>query len=71
MSKIERKVPETLEFVKGLLISADAISNSLSEELEPRKVLAQKPTKIGPPRTGTDSGIGEVPGPGCLGSAGG
>ena len=46
MSKIKRKVPETLEFVKGLLISADTISNSLSEELEPRKVLAQKPTKI-------------------------
>ena len=46
MSKIKRKVPETLKFVKGLLISADTISNSLSEELEPRKVLAQKPTKI-------------------------
>ena len=46
MAKIKRKVPETLDFVRGLLISADDISNSLSEELEPRKVLAQKPIKI-------------------------
>ena len=46
MAKIKRKVPETLDFVKGLLISADDLSNSLSEELEPRKVLAQKHTKI-------------------------
>ena len=46
MAKIKRKVPETLDVVKGLLISADEISNSLSEELEPRKVLAQKQTKI-------------------------
>ena len=46
MPKIRRKVPETLDFVRGLLISADEISNSLSEELEPRRVLAQKHTKI-------------------------
>ena len=46
MSKTKRKVPETLDFVRGLLISADEISNSLSEELEPRRVLAQKHTKI-------------------------
>ncbi len=41
-----RKVPVTLDFVKGLLVSADEISNALSRELEPRKVLAQKHTDI-------------------------
>ena len=41
MSKT-RKRAETLDFVKGLLISADEISKSLSGALEPRKVLAQK-----------------------------
>ena len=46
MSQIKRKVPETLDFVKGLLISADEISRALSGELEPRKVLAQKHTDI-------------------------
>ncbi len=46
MSKIKRKVPETPDFVKGLLISADEIPRALSGELEPRKVLAQKHTDI-------------------------
>ena len=44
MSK--RKAPETLDFVKGLLISADEISRSLSGDPEPRIVLAQKHTEI-------------------------
>ena len=44
MSK--RKVPETLDFVKGLLVSADEIPRALSGELEPRRVLAQKHTNI-------------------------
>ena len=30
MSQIKRKVPETLDFVKGLLISADEIPRALS-----------------------------------------
>ena len=42
----KRKVPETLNFVEGLLRSADEIPNALSGELEPRKVLAQEHTKI-------------------------
>ena len=42
----KRKVQETLDFVKGLLISADDISKELSGELEPRKVLAQGHTTI-------------------------
>ena len=42
----ERKIPHTPDFVKGLLISADEIPKALSGELEPRKVLAQKHTKI-------------------------
>ncbi len=46
MPKRKVKVPETLDFVKGLLISADEISEALSGELEPRKVLAQQHTKI-------------------------
>ena len=46
MLQIKRKVPEPLDFVKGLLISADKIPRALSKELEPRKVLAQKHTNI-------------------------
>ena len=46
MLQIKRKVPETLDFVKGLLISANKIPRALSKELEPRKVLAQKHTNI-------------------------
>ena len=46
MSKIKRTLPETLDFVKGLLISADEIRKPLNGELEPRKVLAQKDTNI-------------------------
>ena len=46
MPKIERKVPETLDFVKGLLISADEIPRSLTGELEPRLVLAQRHADI-------------------------
>ena len=46
MPKRKVKVPETLDFVKGLLISADELSEALSGELEPRKVLAQQHTKI-------------------------
>lgn len=42
----KRKVSQTLDFVKGLLISADEISNGLSSEPEPRKVLAQGRTAI-------------------------
>ena len=42
----KRKVSETLDFILGLLISADDISRELSGELEPRKVLAQKHTDI-------------------------
>ena len=42
----DRKVTQTLDFVKGLLISADEIDNALSGGLEPRKVLAQGHTKI-------------------------
>ena len=42
----KRKVPETLDFVKGLLISADEIPKALSGELEPRKVLAQEHANI-------------------------
>ena len=42
----DRKVTQTLDFVKGLLISADEIDKALSGELEPRKVLAQGHTKI-------------------------
>ena len=41
-----RKVTQTLDFVKGLLISADEIDKALSGELEPRKVLAQGHTRI-------------------------
>ena len=41
-----RKVTQTLDFVKGLLISADEIDSALSGELEPRKVLAQEHTNI-------------------------
>ena len=36
----KKKVPETLDFVRGLLESADDISEALSRELEPRRVLA-------------------------------
>lgn len=46
MPKLKRKVPETLDFVKGLLISADEIPNALSGELEPRQVLAKKHADI-------------------------
>ena len=46
MSKMKRKVPVTLDFVKGLLISADEIPRALNGELEPRKVLARKHTNI-------------------------
>ena len=46
MSEFKRKVPETLDFVKGLLISADEIPSALSGELEPRMVLARKHTNI-------------------------
>ena len=46
MSKLQRKVPETLDFVKGLLISADEIPKALTGKLEPRKVLAQNHTNI-------------------------
>ena len=42
----KRKVPETLDFVIGLLISADEISKTLDAELEPRTVLAREHTKI-------------------------
>ena len=42
----KRKVRETLDFVKGLLVSADEIQRALSGELEPRIVLAQPHTKI-------------------------
>ena len=42
----KRKVPETPDFVKGLLTSADEIPNMLSGELEPRKVLAHKHTEV-------------------------
>ena len=42
----KRKLPQTLDFVKGLLISADEISKSLSGALEPRRVLAQKQKDI-------------------------
>ena len=42
----KRKVRETLDFVKGLLESADEIPNALSGELEPRIVLAKQHTKI-------------------------
>ena len=41
-----RKVTQTLDFVKGLLMSADEIDSALSGELEPRKVLAQGHAKI-------------------------
>lgn len=41
-----RKVTQTLDFVKGLLESADEIDRALSGELEPRKVLAQEHTNI-------------------------
>ena len=41
-----RKVTQTLDFVRGLLESADEIDRSLSGELEPRKVLAQQHTNI-------------------------
>ena len=50
MSKIKRKVPETLDFVKGLLISADEIPRALSGELEPRQVLALLAEPITVPR---------------------
>ena len=33
MLQIKRKVPEPLDFVKGLLISADKIPRALSKEL--------------------------------------
>ena len=46
MPVIKRKVPQTLDFVEGLLISADEIPRALSGELEPRQVLAQKHTSI-------------------------
>ena len=42
----QRKVLETLDFVRGLLRSADDIAEALSGELEPRKVLAQEHTII-------------------------
>ena len=42
----KRKVRETLDFVKGLLISADEIPRALSGELEPRMVLAKNHTNI-------------------------
>ena len=42
----KRKVPETLDFVEGLLISTDEIAKTLNGELEPRRVLAQKHTEI-------------------------
>ena len=41
-----RKVTQTLDFVRGLLESADEIDRALSGELEPRKVLAQQHTNI-------------------------
>ena len=42
----KRKVGETLDFVKGLLIAADEILGSLDGELEPRVVLARRHTSI-------------------------
>ena len=42
----KRKVRETLDFVKGLLESADEIPNALSGELEPRIVLAKQHIKV-------------------------
>ena len=41
-----RKVNQTLDFVRGLLESADEIERVLSGELEPRKVVAQEHTNI-------------------------
>ena len=41
-----RKVTQTLDFVRGLLESADEIDRALSGELEPRRVLAKKHTNI-------------------------
>ena len=41
-----RKVTQTLDFVRGLMKSADEIDRALSGELEPRKVLAKKHTNI-------------------------
>ena len=46
MAKIKRKVPETLDFVKGLLTSADEIPKPLNGKLEPRKALAHKHSNI-------------------------
>ena len=40
------KVPETLDFIKGLLRSADEIDKPLSEKFEPRQVLALENTNI-------------------------
>ena len=41
-----RKVAQTLDFVEGLLMSADEIDMALSDEIEPRKVLAHRHTNI-------------------------
>ena len=46
MAKTRRKVPETLDFVGGLLVAAEEIPNALSGELEPRQVLAHSHTAI-------------------------
>ena len=41
-----RKATQTLDFVRGLLESADEIDRVLSGELEPRKILSQEHTNI-------------------------
>ena len=38
----KRRVPETLQFVEGLLLAADGIDRTLNGQLEPRSVLANR-----------------------------
>ncbi len=48
MPQMKRKVPQTLNFVEGLLNSADAISGALDGEIlhEPRQIIPHLQTKI-------------------------
>ena len=62
MADIKRKLPETLDFVEGLLIAADEISNALSGELEPRQVLAQSHTAIASFNTSQIEDLGKYQG---------
>ena len=58
----KRKVPETLDFVIGLLISADEISKGLSRQIEPRRLLVEAHNNLAAFRTEEIQEMGEYQG---------